>query len=75
MGANILLLGHTGSAACLVHELSPSGAVIETDHWLIPQSFLIRLRGEIRMRHCNVLWRSGRTLGVRFGSSGMATSN
>jgi hypothetical protein len=72
MGANILLLGHTCSTACLVHELSPSGAVIETDQWLVPQSFLIRLRGEFRTRHCDVLWRSGRILGVRFGTAAAA---
>jgi hypothetical protein len=74
MGANILLLGQACPTACLVHELSPSGAVIETDHWLVPQSFLIRLGGESRTRHCNVLWRSGRTLGISFGASALAST-
>jgi hypothetical protein len=60
------LLGQTSPTPCLVYDLSASGAVIEADHWRIPRNFLLRLRGEIRPRHCSVLWRSGRNLGVRF---------
>ena len=66
MGGSILLLGQTNSTACLVHELPVTGAIIEADHWRIPRNFLLRLRGEIRPRQCNVLWRSGRNLGIRF---------
>ena len=64
----IVLDGGFAARPCVVLDLSATGAKIQTDD---PQAVHTRLRlaftrDAARGRHCEVVWRRGRTLGLKF---------
>jgi hypothetical protein len=59
------------NASCLINNLSKHGAKlrIATDD-LIPSEFILCLRpGSLMGRHCQMIWRIGNKVGVRFTST------
>lgn len=57
----------TGILECTVRNLSETGALIEfSDLVLVPDAFLLIIKPELLRRSCEVAWRVGRRIGVRF---------
>ena len=57
-----------GSAiGCMIHNISIGGANLEIDVDLkIPDSFRLLIAPEFGNRHCHVVWRNARRIGVAF---------
>jgi hypothetical protein len=67
MGASISHPRHTEDICCIVRNISPDGALLESPlarDLLV--SFWLRLEGDTTPRFCIVAWRSGRQVGVEF---------
>jgi hypothetical protein len=57
-----------GSAVdCTIHNISIGGANLEVEHDLkIPDSFRLLIDPEFGNRHCHVVWRNERRIGIAF---------
>jgi hypothetical protein len=67
MGASISHPRNTEDLRCIVRNISPDGALLESPLAKdLPVSFWLRLEGETTPRFCIVAWRSGRQVGVEF---------
>jgi hypothetical protein len=52
---------------CLVRNLSATGAAIEvTSPLQCPIAFVLAIPSDGSVRHCHVVWRKGKRIGVRF---------
>jgi hypothetical protein len=64
-GGSISLPG--GIVDCTIRNLSASGARIELANPVaVPDAFLLIIKPEILKRTCEVAWREGLRIGVRF---------
>lgn len=69
-----IVLDRSGYAVpCMVHNLSKTGAMIETNDPNLPDRFILTnyMRGERVV--CRVAWRRGNLLGVHFATSPRST--
>jgi hypothetical protein len=56
-----------GAIGCTVKNLSASGAALEFVSVLdIPDRFTLSVQGEHLKRHCSVVWRKDKRIGVTF---------
>lgn len=65
-------ISHTGGAStdCIIRNLSDTGACLEVVNSVgIPDNFELIIRPEILTRSCEVAWRTGLRIGVRFKGS------
>lgn len=55
---------------CMVRNISPGGArlVFPTKRTRLPKQFVLAIDGEWNRRACQLVWRSGFRVGVRFVS-------
>ena len=52
---------------CIVRNLSATGARLQIEsHMGIPEEFTLVIKPEFIRRSCQVAWRAGRNIGVRF---------
>ncbi len=52
---------------CVVRNISETGAAIEvTSPQMCPFAFVLAIPSDGSVRHCRVVWRRGKRLGVRF---------
>jgi hypothetical protein len=67
MPATIYYPNQADHVDCMVCNLSQDGALLESPlaHEL-PMMFSLRLKGETKLRYCNVVWHSGIQMGVEF---------
>ena len=65
--ASVLLeKGHV-AFDCLVRDISSSGAKLEIDpRFILPQHFELDVPQRSTVFHCDVQWRRGKFVGVRF---------
>ncbi len=62
-----ILLTHLAPLECIVRNLSDTGACLEVPSAsAVPDSFTLLIKPELRKRSCQVMWRSGQRVGVRF---------
>ena len=67
MGASISHPRNTEDLRCIVRNISPDGALLESPLARdLPLSFWLRLEGDATLRLCIVVWRSERQVGVEF---------
>ena len=66
--SEIFLPGSRVPLTCMVHNLSEHGAMIETSTPDLPQRFILTNHARRNRMVCEVAWRSGRLLGVRFAT-------
>ena len=67
MGASISHPRNTEDLRCIVRNISPDGALLESPLARdFPLSFWLRLEGDTTPRLCIVCWRSERQVGVEF---------
>lgn len=53
--------------SCIVRNLSTEGALLETDgQTAIPDHFSIIIKPEMKRHYCQVIWRSGVKIGIKF---------
>jgi hypothetical protein len=66
-----ILFGTTSAIDCVIRNLSETGAALEVESQAgIPDSFTLLIKPERIKRDCQVAWRSGKRIGVRFGKGG-----
>jgi PilZ domain len=54
---------------CAIRNVSNTGACVEVEKPIpIPNSFMLVIKPDNLFRSCDVVWRDGRLLGVRFGA-------
>jgi hypothetical protein len=57
----------SGIVECVIRNLSNTGAMIECSQpAAVPDTFLLIIKPELLKRSCEVAWRSGKRIGVRF---------
>ena len=67
MGASISHPRNSEDLRCIVRNISPDGALLESPLARdLPVSFWLRLAGDSTPRFCIVAWRSERQVGVEF---------
>ncbi len=67
MGASISHPRNAEDLRCIVRNISPDGALLESPLARdLPMSFWLRLAGDSTPRFCIVAWRSERQVGVEF---------
>ena len=66
--SEIFLTGSRVPLACMVHNLSEHGAMIETSEPDLPQRFILTNHARRNRMVCEVAGRSGKLLGVRFAT-------
>jgi len=67
-GGTISLAG--GSLDCTIRNLSDTGAMLELPEPVItPDTFILIIKPELLTRCCEVAWRIGSRVGVRFQST------
>src|SRR5215213_7038898 len=67
--------GGRTACACIIHNLSNSGARITAANVAeLPASFTLELLPEGRIRNCNVVWRTPSELGVTFTPAALSAS-
>jgi hypothetical protein len=64
----------SGIVECVIGNLSNTGAMIECSQpAAVPDTFLLIIKPELLKRSCEVAWRSGQRIGVRFTKPGAVT--
>jgi hypothetical protein len=67
MPAKIIAPGQVSPAECIIRQISPAGAQLQSDPgWILPRTFWLRIIGDTGMYHCTLIWREGWTIGVEF---------
>jgi hypothetical protein len=66
--SEILVAGSRVPVTCLVRNLSQGGALIESALANLPDRFILTNHTRSKRMVCEVAWRKGRTIGVRFRS-------
>ena len=62
-----ILFGTTTTIECIIRNMSETGAALEVESQAgIPDSFTLLIKPERIKRDCQVAWRSGKRIGVRF---------
>jgi hypothetical protein len=52
---------------CVIRNLSKTGAALEIESPVgIPDDFTLLIKPELSKRHCHVVWRAAKKIGVRF---------
>jgi hypothetical protein len=63
------MFGTAIGVECIIRNMSEAGACLEVQSpFGIPNSFILLIRPEIIKRSCEVAWRNGNRMGVRFHS-------
>ncbi|MEZ5872738.1 MAG: PilZ domain-containing protein [Nitratireductor sp.] len=66
--SEIFLPGSRVPLTCMVHNLSEHGAMLETSEPNLPDRFILTNHARRNRMVCEVAWRSGTRLGVRFAT-------
>jgi hypothetical protein len=63
----ITFAGHGAAINCTVRNVSDGGASLEVESPIgIPDEFDLVLTGDHTTRHCKVVWRKAKRIGVQF---------
>jgi PilZ domain len=65
--AGTISLGGGGAISCTIRNLSETGAALEVESPVgIPDQLTLLVEAEHSSRHCEVVWRKEKRIGVRF---------
>ena len=65
--AGTIEFNRVGAIGCTVRNISLGGACLEFDSILgVPGTFDLVIRADRTMRHCKVMWRNAKRVGVAF---------
>jgi hypothetical protein len=62
-----IIFGVAAAIDCLIRNMSETGAALEIEAPIrIPDEFTLLIKPEFLKRHCRVVWRSAKRIGVQF---------
>ncbi len=62
-----ILFAPDSAIDCVIRNMSETGAALEVENdYGIPDKFTLLIKPERIKRNCDVAWRSGKKIGVRF---------
>lgn len=67
--SEIILDGRTQGAACMIHNISQSGALLEVSCGELPKRFVLANYTKKTKTLCRQVWRDNRMMGVNFLTS------
>ena len=72
--SNLKLGVHGQSVTCMVHNISETGALLETSIRDLPDRFILENPNENLRKLCRIVWSCGELTGVEFVNSSSATA-